>query len=105
MGRVAAGLLSELLDVQDDSVVLQGLSVLIFASMPGVGGAGQVPESNLNCMGTLGLGEGLLRVDKLLVTGVALAEGCEGLGRCAGLGMQLGGMQGRLGKVLFGLVN
>ena len=57
---------AESLDIGDDSVdVLQGLSAPIFCSVLSVGGTGQVPEGNLSCTGlTLGVGEGLLRVDR-----------------------------------------
>ena len=63
----------------------------IFSDMLGVGGAGGVPEGNSSCMGTLGSGEGLLSADRCCrvcsTQRGALAEGCDGLGRCSGLGM------------------
>ena len=58
--------------------------------MLGVDSASQVLEGNSSCRGTLGLGQGLLRVDRCCrncsTQGGALAEGCEGLDRCMGLG-------------------
>ena len=65
--------------------------------MSGVEGTGQVPESNVMSIGlTLGIWEGLFRVDRCcsicLTHGrEALADGCEDLGRCVGLGMQCRG--------------
>ena len=79
--------------------------------MSGVEGTGQVAEGNsMSTELTLGIGVGLLMVDNCGVavaqhTGrEALSEGCDDLGRFMGLGCDWG-MQGRLGKVLFELMN
>ena len=85
--------LAELLDIRDDFEVVLGLSTLIFAGVLCVGGAGQVPEGNSSCMAlTLGLEEGLLRVDRCCRScsthWEVLAEGnCKGFGKCTDLGM------------------
>ena len=63
-GELLLDLLSESMDIGDNSVVLLGLSTPIFSGVPGVGDAGQVPKGNSSCTGTLGLGEGLLRVER-----------------------------------------
>ena len=61
-----------------------------------------MPEGNSSCTGQI-LGVGLLRVDRCCSScstlGGALAEGaCKDLGRCKGLGMQLGGCREGWGR-------
>ena len=86
-------MLSEWLVVEDDSNILQELSVPIFSSMLVVKDAGQVPEGNvISTELTLGIGARLLMVDRcysscLTHRGKALAEGFEDLDRHVGLGM------------------
>ena len=90
-------LLLDSLVVRGDSDILWGLSMLICSSMSGVESAGQMPELNSMSIGLiLGIGAGLLMADRccsscLTYGREASAEGCEDLGRCTGLGMQLGG--------------
>ena len=73
--------------VGDDSVdVEQGLVALGTSSMWDVGGAVPGPEDNLSCMGTLGDGLGLLRVDKWWSNGSTVGEALAGWGNW-GIGM------------------
>ena len=94
--------------IRDSVEVEQGLSVLIFSGVPGVGGAGQVPVGNMGAWEThrLGeLGEGLLREVRCCksclthVWGEAELAPGWGIGQegCRGLRIWLPGSEDHLG--------